>query len=406
MSNVMIWGGTRGLGRELAHLSLERGHNTTVTGRSRPGDLKEHLSFIKADFSTWPPNLEQARWMLDVVHRCKDVDTLFWVAGHWLHKPLSECSTQELQLLYNVHLVVPTMLVTSRLSTRASSRLALLSWRGFLLGVSYVGHSMTPELTLAIDAAKEAGAYLLSVFGSSQDVHYKSDSSPVTEADITSSRIINDRLTAAFPDHVILCEESPDALTSEVGSEPTWIIDPLDGTSNFVAGIPLFAVVIAFVNEGRTRIGVMYDPLHDDLFVAETGKGASLNGQPMHVSKREQVRGAMLFAGRGYRERDRERHGQIIYALEQQTTYFRRLGSAAIMLASVAAGRADSVILTGNKPWDVVAGALLIQEAGGYVTDYCGESWTLESEDLVATNGSIHDQIIDITHKQDLGSCV
>lgn len=262
------------------------------------------------------------------------------------------------------------------------------------------------ELEIAIPAAKIAGEYILSFFGSSQNVRFKSDNSPVTDADLGSSKIIKKIISDTFPGHTILCEESPDALTRKVGLEPTWIIDPLDGTSNFIAHIPLFAVVIAYVVGGKTQLGVIFDPLHNDLFVAQVGKGTMLNGQPVRVSSKSSVRGAMLFAGRGYRDRDLARHGQIIYALEQQTTYFRRLGAASIMLSSVACGRADSVILTGNNPWDVVAGALLIQEAGGLVTDYCGEPSTLESEDLVATNGRIHDQLIAITRAQDAVSCL
>lgn len=269
-----------------------------------------------------------------------------------------------------------------------------------------VTQSLMDELHVGISAAKMAGEYILSVFGQHQDVRFKSDNSPVTEADIGSSGIIKKMISNAFPTHTILCEELPDALSRRIGPEPTWVIDPLDGTSNFIAHIPLFAVVIGYVVGGKTEIGIIYDPLHEDLFVAQAGKGTTLNGNPVHVSTKNVVRGAMLFAGRGYRDQDHEKHGQIIYALEKQTTYFRRLGSAAIMLASVAAGRADSVILTGNKPWDVVAGALLIQEAGGQVTDYCGNPWNLESSDLVATNGVIHDQLIAITCKQEAANCL
>ena len=262
------------------------------------------------------------------------------------------------------------------------------------------------ELEIAISAAKEAGAYVLSYFGSDQNVRFKADNSPVTDADIGSSNIIKNTIQKAFPEHTVLCEELPDALTRTIGPEPTWIIDPLDGTSNFIAHIPLFAVVIGLVVDGKTQLGVIYDPLHDELFVAQAGKGTTLNGRNVRVSTKDKVRGAMLFAGRGYRDEDHERHGKIIYALERQTTYFRRLGAASIMLASVACGRADSVILTGNKPWDVVAGALLIQEAGGMVTDYCGDPWSMESADLVATNGLIHTNLIGITQKENAAKCV
>ncbi len=262
------------------------------------------------------------------------------------------------------------------------------------------------ELEVGISAAKQAGEYLLSVFGSLQNVRFKTDNSPVTDADLASSAIVNKVISESFPSHSILCEELPDALSRKIGSEPTWVIDPLDGTSNFIANIPLFAVVIAFVVGGETQLGIIYDPLHKELFVAQAGKGTMLNGKPMHVSTKNKVHGAMLFAGRGYHDRDHERHGKIIYALEQETTYFRRLGSAAIMLSSVAAGRADSVILTGNKPWDVVAGALLITEAGGRVTDYYGNPWTIGSDDLVATNGLIHEELVRITRAQDEEACL
>lgn len=254
-------------------------------------------------------------------------------------------------------------------------------------------------------AAKKAGAYLLSLYGKRASVEYKSDMSPVTAADLQSSGVIRAIIAETFPHHTFLSEELPDALERSIGSEPTWVVDPLDGTSNFIASIPLFAVAIGLVVEKQTQLGIIFDPLHNDLFVAEAGGGATLNGKPIHVSSKNHAQGAMLFAGRGYRERDRERHGQIIYALERQTTYFRRLGCATMMLASVAAGRADSVILTGNKPWDVVAGALLVKQAGGRVTDYCGNPWDLKSEDLVATNGLIHDELIQITREQNQDDC-
>jgi len=264
---------------------------------------------------------------------------------------------------------------------------------------------MSLEATIAIQAVREAGTILKDgfLFGS-HEVTQKEDHSPVTDMDYQSSEMICSTLQKTFPSHTILSEESPNALKRTIGNEPTWIIDPLDGTSNFVSHIPLFAITIALVIDQNPVVGVIYDPLHDDLFFAEVGKGAELNGKRMCVSKQTHTKGAMLFAGRGYRDRDKERHGQIIYALEKQTTYFRRLGTAAVMLSCVASGRADSVILTGNNPWDVVAGALLTREAGGRVTDYCGKEWTIESGDMVATNGLIHDEIIKITQEQ-IASC-
>jgi myo-inositol-1(or 4)-monophosphatase len=262
------------------------------------------------------------------------------------------------------------------------------------------------ELYVIEKAIKQAGTYLREHFGQTpKNIRKKDDSSPVTEFDLESNRIITEVIRESFPDHLILSEEDPGASTKQLTDAPTWIIDPLDGTSNYMAQIPLFAVAVAFIENKETIIGIIYDPLHDDLFVAVKGKGATLNGKPLLVSSHNSTRKAMLFAGRGYKERDRIRHGQIIFELEKQTSYFRRLGSAAIMLSSVAAGRADSVILTGNQAWDLAAGALLIQEAGGVVTEYCGQPWGIGSEDLVGTNGVIHDQLIAITDNKALYAC-
>lgn len=257
---------------------------------------------------------------------------------------------------------------------------------------------MTSKTKIAVDVALKAGKLLQKYFRSGKMiVNQKEDNSPVTDCDMMSHQLIIDHLTHAFPTHKILSEESPNALQNQIENHPTWIIDPLDGTSNFIAEIPLFAVVIAFVVKKETQIGIIYDPIHKELFIAEKGKGAKLNNRPIHVSTYNQTKGGMLFAGRGYKKRDRDRHGQIIFALEKETTYFRRLGCASIMLSSVAAGRADSVILTGNEPWDTLAGSLLIKEAGGKITNYCGKPWTIDSEDLLASNGLIHKKLLKIT---------
>lgn len=264
---------------------------------------------------------------------------------------------------------------------------------------------MRKELQAAISIAQEAGSLLADFFSSEmQDIQKKIDASLVTDADFASHNLIKERLLSTFPNHTFFSEESPDALERSIGPEPTWVVDPLDGTSNFVARMPLFATVLTLVENREPTVAVIYDPVHNELFAASKGRGTTLNGEPVSVSKRQTTKGAMLFAGRGYRDRDHKRHGEIIYELEQQTTYFRRLGSAAIMLSSVASGRADAVILTGNKPWDVLAGALLIQEAGGQITDYCGRPWSVDSEDLVATNGKLHGELTAITKEKE-GTC-
>src|SRR3989338_465529 len=145
------------------------------------------------------------------------------------------------------------------------------------------------ELEIGISAAKQAGEYLLSVFGSPQNIRFKTDNSPVTDADLASSALVKKVISKSFPNHSILCEELPDALSRKIGPEPTWVIDPLDGTSNFIAHIPLFAVVIGYVVGGKTELGIIFDPLHNDLFVAQAGKGATLNGNPVRVSAKNKI---------------------------------------------------------------------------------------------------------------------
>lgn len=265
---------------------------------------------------------------------------------------------------------------------------------------------MQTHVSAAKQAAKKAGRILKKHFGDQHRIRFKEDSSIVTEIDLASNEAILKILKEHFSNHTFLSEELPGALQQKIDDRPTWVIDPLDGTSNYVAGIPLFGITIALVENREAKFGLIYDPLHDEMFVAEKGRGAVMNGEPIHVSAQMVTRGGMLFAGRGDKKQSRDRHANIIAALERETTYFRRLGSAAIMLASVAVGRADSVILTSAKtPWDTIAGALLVREAGGKITDYCGDAWTHESEDLVATNGQIHDQLIAITRLQE-ESCV
>lgn len=264
---------------------------------------------------------------------------------------------------------------------------------------------MLDPKSVAIAAVKGAGALVKERFGRSNHTTIKEDNSLVSEADIVAHDYVTRAIAQAFPEDDILSEEQPNALHTPITQHPTWVIDPLDGTSNFLAGIPLFAVAIALVVEGKTQVGVIYDPIHDELFAAEKGKGTTLNGERVFVSGKKVPRGAMLFAGRGYKDEHRKRHAQIISIMEQETTYFRRLGTATIMLAYVAAGRADAVILTGNNPWDTTAGALLVEEAGGHISDYCGHGWTPQSQDLVATNGILHDKLIGITRTIENEEC-
>lgn len=251
--------------------------------------------------------------------------------------------------------------------------------------------------TIANDALLSAGEILRQNFRKTHKVFYKKDSSKVTEIDYQCNDVIIRRIKQDFPDHVIFSEESEHALDQTLTKEPTWVIDPLDGTSNFISGIPIFGTMLCYVENEIPLMSAIYDPIHDDFLLAFKGEGATRNGERTYVSDTLVTRGAMMFAGRGYKQFERTRHSEIIKVLEQETTYFRRLGSAAIMLASVANAQADAVILTCGRLWDVLPGALLVQEAGGTVTDFQGNPWSVHSHDLIGSNGKIHNQLIAIT---------
>lgn len=262
---------------------------------------------------------------------------------------------------------------------------------------------MRQETETLIAAAKDAGAILMKHFRNGENhARYKNGNELVSDVDFESNEAIITRLREAFPDHRILSEESDE---KELTKDPTFVIDPLDGTKNYVYGIALFGTILALCEGGEPTIGVMYDPITDELFVAEKGEGLTLNGERITVSDRTPEQPGIFFAGRGSVEKD-ERHATILYELEQETPYFRRFGTAITMLSSVAAGRADAVVLTGtNKPWDVVAGVLMIKEAGGMVTDYCGREWKDASQDIVGTNGKMHDFIVDVTKQIEETKC-
>lgn len=253
-------------------------------------------------------------------------------------------------------------------------------------------------IAVAKESLYGAGEILRQNFRKKHKVTYKKDSSKVTEIDYACNDFIVNRIKQDFPNHVIFTEESEFALEQVITKDPTWVIDPLDGTSNFISGIPIFGTMLCFIENEEPVMSAIYDPIHDLFYFAYKGDGATVNGVPTKVSETLVTRGAMMFAGRGYKQFERKRHSEIIMALEQETTYFRRLGSAAIMLASVTDAQADAVILTCGRLWDILPGAFLIQEAGGTVTDFNGNPWNVHSHDLVGSNGKIHDQLIAITH--------
>jgi myo-inositol-1(or 4)-monophosphatase len=248
------------------------------------------------------------------------------------------------------------------------------------------------KLQLSVAAAKEAGRIQMLHFGHSHPVEYKGEFNPVTEIDRRCERAIVKMISDAFPEHDILTEESP---FEEKGSPCKWIIDPLDGTTNYFHGFPCFCVSIGLEVEGEVKLGVVYVPTLDELFHAEKGKGAFLNGEQIVVSRIDGLDRSLLGTGFPY---DVHEHADFYlrYFRHFLTKSFalRRPGSAAIDLSYLAAGRFDGFWEFKLHAWDVAAGSLLITEAGGKITDLKGRPFNIYSGEVLASNGLIHHEML------------
>jgi myo-inositol-1(or 4)-monophosphatase len=241
---------------------------------------------------------------------------------------------------------------------------------------------------------REAGRYLRENLGRRFEASYKGAVDLVTPFDLGAQDIVVGRLGAAFPGHGFLAEEG---LARPGTSDCRWIIDPLDGTTNFAHGLPIFSVSAALECAGRLVLGLVYDPMRDELFRAEAGRGASLNGAPVRVSSVPELGGSLLATGFPYDVRSSavnnlDHWGRFIVRAQA----IRRCGSAALDLCYVACGRFDGFWELKLKPWDVAAGALMVGEAGGMVSDFEGRPYALDAPGLVATNGRIHGDIIEV----------
>jgi myo-inositol-1(or 4)-monophosphatase len=247
-------------------------------------------------------------------------------------------------------------------------------------------------LQLAIAAAKEAGGIQMLHFGHSHPVQYKGEFNPVTEVDRLCERAIVKMISDAFPDHDILTEESP---FKGKGSPWKWIVDPLDGTTNYLHGFPCFCVSIGLEVEGEVEMGVVYVPPLNEIFHAEKGRGTFLNGQRTAVSRADRLSKSLLCTGFPY---DVHEHADFYLRYFHQfiTRSFaiRRPGSAAIDLSYLAAGRFDGFWEFKLHAWDVAAASLLITEAGGTVTDLQGRPFNIFSEEILASNGLIHEEML------------
>lgn len=244
---------------------------------------------------------------------------------------------------------------------------------------------MSPMLNIAIRAARAAGDIIIRQIDHVQDlpVSQKSRNDFVTEVDRQAERVIIEILHKSYPDHAILAEES-----GRQGNSPyLWIIDPLDGTTNYLHGFPQYAVSIALQHRNELDQAVVYDPLLQELFIASRGEGALLNNKRIRVSKQKHLEGALLGTGFPFKEQERlDEYLDGFRALFPMTAGIRRAGAASLDLAYVACGRLDGFWELGLKPWDMAAGALLIKEAGGMISDIDGGEKYLDTGDIVATN--------------------
>jgi myo-inositol-1(or 4)-monophosphatase len=252
----------------------------------------------------------------------------------------------------------------------------------------------------AAEIAREAGARLREFHAQGVETEYKGDVDIVTVADRTVEKLIRARLSEAFPDHGVYGEEGT---RERMEGEFRWYVDPLDGTTNFAHGFPQFCVSMGLEHrpagtkageDGTLVAGVIYDPLRDELFTAERGRGAQLNGKTTKVSRTPELAEALLATGFPSRKRHASPNVHFYQEFTLRSHGVRRAGSAALDLAYVACGRMDAFWEFNLNPWDTAAGILLIEEAGGRVTDFAGERFQLKSEEILATNGLIHEELI------------
>jgi myo-inositol-1(or 4)-monophosphatase len=254
-----------------------------------------------------------------------------------------------------------------------------------------------PIVATALDAVLEAGAIHRAHYGRSIRVAKKGAIDLVTEVDFAVERRIRELIESRFPSHAILAEESDDPAQRYVKPGFCWVIDPLDGTTNFAHGLPIFAVSVGLEHDGEAVFGAVYDALRQELFTAERGQGAFLNGERLQVSHADSLIESLLCTGFPYDIHKRADELVALFARFLATARaVRRLGSASLDLCYVAAGRLDGFWEGQLKPWDTCAGALIVEEAGGRVTGWDGVQYQSRQESLVATNGRIHEAVLDV----------
>ena len=244
--------------------------------------------------------------------------------------------------------------------------------------------------------AREAGALLMDFFHQHLKIEYKGEADLVTAADRAAEKLIRQRITQQWPDHDVLGEEQG---LNDQGSEYRWYVDPLDGTTNFAHGYPVFCVSLGLElrsspRAGERIAGVIYDPTRDELFSAERGKGAHLNGEAIHVSKTRSLQESLVATGFPSHKRHKNPNIYFYHQITLHSHGVRRAGSAALDLCNVASGRFEGFWEFNLNPWDTAAGVLLVEEAGGKVSRFDGSPFELNSRETVASNGLIHAELL------------
>ena len=248
-------------------------------------------------------------------------------------------------------------------------------------------------LATAVEAVVRAGNIQLAKFGGTFRVDKKGTIDLVTEVDVEVERMFRALVSERFPDHQVLAEELGGMDAIPPG--PCWVFDPIDGTTNFTHGLPIFCASLALEIDGVAEVAAVYDPTRQELFTAERGGGAFLNGRPLHVSSTGRMVDAMLVTGFPYDVHSRIQEIVGLFAeFVGRARAVRRLGSAAIDLCYIAAGRMDGFWERDLKPWDIAGGALIVQEAGGRITNMNGQPFASRGRDVLATNGRLHDDML------------
>jgi myo-inositol-1(or 4)-monophosphatase len=247
-------------------------------------------------------------------------------------------------------------------------------------------------LNTAVEAARAAGQIVMELYRRPATARVKGFRDLVTEADVAAQEVIVDLIAARFPSHAILAEEGLGSL--EESGEYTWIVDPLDGTTNYAFRLPIFSVSIGLAHRGEPVLGVVYDPVRDHLFHATAGQGAFLNGAPLHVAGREEPIGALVAFDWAREPEIRDTLLRIVNHVAPQVGTIRTLGSAALAPCYVAAGWLDAYFHARLSPWDAAAASVVVREAGGLATDLSGRPWTLATPHFLAASSALHPQMV------------